>query len=82
LIQLWLFLSPVAYPLSRLGGSLETILAFNPLVGIIEAFRWSIAGGSPPSELALVVSLVGSFGLFVLSIFYFARVERTFADVV
>lgn len=82
LIQLWMFLSPIAYPLSRLGPRLTTILAFNPLVGIIEAFRWAVAGGQPPSGLALTVSIISSIALAVLGLYYFARVEQTFADVV
>jgi lipopolysaccharide transport system permease protein len=82
LTQLWLFLSPVAYPLDKLGPTLKTILAFNPLVGIIEAFRWSVAGSQPPSASALGYSIACSGVALVVGLFYFARVERTFADVV
>src|SRR5262249_36096960 len=82
LTQLWLFLSPVAYPLDKLGPTLKTILAFNPLVVIIQAFRWSVAGGQPPSLPALAYSIACSAVLLVVGLFYFARVERTFADVV
>ena len=82
LIMLWLFLSPIAYPLSKLGPTLTTVLAFNPLVGIIEAFRWSVAGGPTPGSFALAYAIAITVVLSVVALYYFARVERTFADVV
>jgi lipopolysaccharide transport system permease protein len=70
----WLFLSPVAYPTE------QRILELNPLVGIIEAFRWCILG-TPVSASALALSVVMSLGLLAVGTIYFTRSERTFADV-
>jgi lipopolysaccharide transport system permease protein len=80
LIQLWFFLSPVAYLLQTPGHSWETIVqAFNPLVGLILAFRWALLGTPPPHGL-LVVSIAISLVLLVLGALHFARAERTLAD--
>ena len=74
-VQLLLFLSPIAYPIT------SKLLAVNPLVGIIELFRWSLVGGVGPSLLDLVLAVTVSFGLLVAGIAYFSRLERVFADV-
>jgi lipopolysaccharide transport system permease protein len=73
LVQLWLFLSPIAYPLD--GG----IYALNPLVGIIDAFRWALVGTSV-EPLSLLLSGTETVVMLVIGIAYFSRVERTFAD--
>lgn len=88
LTQMWLFLTPIAYPLTeayaKLGEILpEWLLGFyylNPMVGVVEGFRWALLGtGEAPIEamgyaagVALVVLITG--------LFYFRRMERTFAD--
>jgi lipopolysaccharide transport system permease protein len=80
LIQLWFFLSPVAYLLQTPGHSWETIIqAFNPLVGLILAFRWALLDTPPPRGL-LAVSVCVSLLLFIAGTLYFARAERTLAD--
>jgi lipopolysaccharide transport system permease protein len=75
LILLLLFLSPIAYPIG------SELLAVNPLVGIVELFRWSLVGGAGPSPLDLVLAMSVSFGLLIAGAAYFSRVERDFADV-
>jgi len=81
LIQLWLFASPVVYPASMLPQSWQLIYALNPMVGVIEGFRWALLGTNPPESLILV-----SVGVVVLlligGLFYFKRMEQYFADVV
>jgi lipopolysaccharide transport system permease protein len=75
LVLLLLFLSPIAYPIT------SQPLAVNPLVGIIELFRWSLVGGVAPTVLDLALAMIVSVGLLAAGIAYFSRVERTFADV-
>jgi lipopolysaccharide transport system permease protein len=81
LIQLWLFASPVVYPASMLPQSWQVIYALNPMVGVIEGFRWALLGTNPPEAMILV-----SVGVVVLllvgGLFYFKRMEQYFADVV
>ena len=82
LIQLWMLLSPVIYPASKVPeGIWRTIYALNPVAGVIVGFRWAILGGPPPDKL-LAVTCVVVLILFVSGLFYFKRMERSFADVV
>jgi lipopolysaccharide transport system permease protein len=82
LVQLWLFLTPVAYPTAMLDGPWQTIYALNPMVGVIEGFRWGLFDiGDPPSQLMLVSTAIIIF-LVTTGLWFFRRVEKTFADVV
>jgi lipopolysaccharide transport system permease protein len=82
LTQVWLFVTPVVYPSSLLDEPWRTLSAINPMVGVVEGFRWAVLGeGSAPVELMLVSA--GSALLVLLAgLLYFARVERDFADVI
>jgi len=81
-VQMWLFLSPVAYPSSVLDGPWRELSAINPMVGVIEGFRWAVLGsGSAPWDLIGISALAAV--LFLLAgLAYFDRVERTFADLI
>lgn len=80
-IQLWMFVSPIIYPASMLGGKLKIVLALNPLTGIIENFRASLLG-RPMKWSSLAISAAITFVLFVYSAYSFRRMEKTFADLV
>jgi lipopolysaccharide transport system permease protein len=81
-IQLWLFATPVVYPSSLLGEPWQTISAINPMVGVVEGFRWATLGsGAPPWDL-IAISAASACVLFVAGLAYFDRVERRFADFV
>jgi lipopolysaccharide transport system permease protein len=75
LIQLVLFLSPIAYPIE------SKLLAVNPLVGIVELLRWSLVGGAGPGALDLGLAVTVTFALLIAGAAYFSRLERVFADV-
>jgi lipopolysaccharide transport system permease protein len=80
MIQLWFFLSPIAFPLFTPPHAWETYLqALNPLVGIVLAFRWALLGTPPPHGL-FVVAVIVTLVIFALGIAYFARADRTIAD--
>jgi len=85
LIQFWLFASPVVYPSSLVAAKWpkwQWLYALNPMVGVIEGFRWSLAGqGKPPGELVMVSSGV-VLVLVVSGLAYFQKMETTVADVV
>jgi lipopolysaccharide transport system permease protein len=79
-IQMWLFISPVAYPSSLIAEPWRTISAINPMVGVVEGFRWAVLGaGSAPWEL-IGISALSALVLLVAGLAYFDRVERRFAD--
>jgi len=82
LIQLWLFATPIAYPSSLLPEPWRTLYGLNPMVGVVEGFRWALLGKVPaPGPIIAVSALIGLV-LLVGGAFYFRRMEKTFADVV
>lgn len=82
LIQFWLFATPVAYPSSIVPGQWRVLYGLNPMVGVVEGFRWCLLGNrESPSALVLVSAAVVSL-LLVGGLFYFRRMEQQFADVV
>lgn len=81
LIQLWMYLSPVVYPVTYIRGKWQFLYALNPMVGVIQGFRWALLGGDPPSKL-LAVSVAVVLFILVTGLYYFRRMERTFADIV
>jgi lipopolysaccharide transport system permease protein len=81
LVQLWMFASPVVYPISMVPPDYQWLLSLNPIAGIIEATRAIIGGRPLPWEL-LGTSSVVTLLVFVLGIWYFHRTARRFADVI
>jgi lipopolysaccharide transport system permease protein len=80
LTQFWMFLTPIAYASSIVPEQWRTLYAINPMVGVVEGFRWALLGtGKAPGPI-LAISTVVSIVLFVSGMFYFRRMERTFAD--
>jgi lipopolysaccharide transport system permease protein len=82
LVQLWLLSTPVAYPTSLVPESWRALYALNPMVGVVEGFRWALLGSDAPVGALLPGSLVASLLLLATGIAYFRRVEDGFADVV
>jgi lipopolysaccharide transport system permease protein len=82
LVQVWLYATPIVYPSSLVPERWRTLYAINPMVGVVEGFRWALLGtGTAPgpmilvSGIAAVVTLIGGM-------FFFRRMEKTFSDVV
>ncbi len=82
LVQLWLFVTPIIYPMSFLPANYRHIAALNPMTGIVEGLRASLLGVGTPDWGLIGVSGVASVALFVLGMLYFHGAERRFADVV
>ena len=80
--QFWMFATPIAYPSSLLSEPWRTVYGLNPMVGVIEGFRWALLGMNTAPGAMVWVSAVVSLLLLVGGAFYFRRMERTFADVV
>src|SRR3712207_3506651 len=81
LLQLWLFLSPVFYPATSLSGWQELAFGLNPMTGIVGLGRWSLLGAPWPGW-PLAVSVASATALLAGGLWYFRRVERSFADVI
>jgi lipopolysaccharide transport system permease protein len=82
LMQLWFFLSPVVYSATIVPDWFKPIYALNPMVGVVSGFRWAILGVGRPDTTTLLASVGLSLLILVSGLFYFRRMEKTFADVV
>jgi lipopolysaccharide transport system permease protein len=82
LVQFWLFSTPVAYPSSLLQEPWRTLYGVNPMVGVVEGFRWALLGTDTAPGRIIAMSVVVAATLLVGGAFYFRRMERTFADIV
>jgi lipopolysaccharide transport system permease protein len=82
LIQSWLFITPIAYPSSLLPERWKAIYALNPMVGVVEGFRWALLDTEPAPGVIVWVSAAAAGILLAAAALYFRRLERTFADVV
>ena len=81
LTQFWLFATPVAYPSSLLPEPWRTLYGVNPMVGVVEGFRWALLGSQPPGPM-LGLSAIVAVALLMSGLVYFRRLEKIFADVV
>jgi lipopolysaccharide transport system permease protein len=82
LMQIWLFATPVAYPSSLLKEPWRTIYGLNPMVGVVEGFRWALLGtGSRPGPM-LAASSAAALVILFTGAMYFRRMERYFADII
>lgn len=81
LVQFWFFASPVAYSSAHITQPWRTLYGLNPMTGVIEGFRWAVLGQQPPYGMLLLSVAVALFFL-ATGLFYFRRVEKTFADLI
>lgn len=83
IIQIWLFLSPVIYPIKALHHPWERlILSLNPMSGVITGFRWALLGTTPPTTLQIVLSIVSAAAFLLAGMAVFRRQEPRFADTI
>jgi lipopolysaccharide transport system permease protein len=82
LIQVWMFVSPVIYPVSLVQGKYQWLLALNPMGGVIHAYRAALLGHQPIDWGLLGLSALIILALFLGGLYYFRRMEKVFADVV
>jgi lipopolysaccharide transport system permease protein len=82
LVQVWMFLSPIVYPVSIIPEKYRLLYSVNPMAGVIEGFRWALLGKASPDFLVMAVSAVVVGVLFVTGLVFFKNMEQTFADVV
>jgi lipopolysaccharide transport system permease protein len=80
--QFWLFATPIAYPSSLLNQPWRTVYGLNPMVGVVEGFRWALLGTKMAAGPMIVVSALVALFILVGGAFYFRKMEKTFADIV
>jgi lipopolysaccharide transport system permease protein len=82
LLQLWLFATPVIYPLSAVPSRFRSVYNLNPMVAVIESFRQVLLRGAPPDFRSLTIAAILSVVLLFLSYVYFKHFETTMADII
>jgi lipopolysaccharide transport system permease protein len=81
-LQLWLYTSPVIYPVETVSARWLPLYSLNPLVGLLQAFRWGLIDVPGPTPLMMATSLLGSLLVFISGVIFFQYAEDSFADVV
>jgi lipopolysaccharide transport system permease protein len=82
LLQIWMYATPIVYPITIIPeGTIRYLYSLNPMVGVVQGFRWALFGGTPP-DVTLLVSAIAVLFLLISGLFFFRRMEKTFADVV
>jgi lipopolysaccharide transport system permease protein len=82
LVQVWLYATPIVYPSSLVPERWRTLYAINPMVGVVEGFRWALLGtGTAPGPMILV-SAMAALVILIGGLFFFRRMEKSFSDVV
>lgn len=82
LTQLWMFATPVAYPSSIVPEKWRALYGLNPMAGVVEGFRWALLGKKEAPGPLLAVSVATVVLILIGGLFYFRRMEETFADIV
>lgn len=82
LTQLWLYATPVIYPVTMIPRDWRWLIALNPMTGVVEAFRWSVLGTGVPHYGIFAESLLVGLCLTMSGLWYFRRTERHFADII
>jgi lipopolysaccharide transport system permease protein len=79
-VQIWMFASPVVYPVSVVPDRWRVAYSLNPMTGVIEGFRWALLGTPTPDFRVIAVSVVAVVVTLAVAILYFNQTERMFAD--
>jgi homopolymeric O-antigen transport system permease protein len=82
LVQFWMYASPVIYPVGLIPEQWRLLYSLNPMVGVIEGFRWALLGKESPDFRVMGVSATVVVVLLAVGVVAFRRAERTFADIV
>jgi len=82
LVQLWLYASPVVYPISLVPQEWRVLYSLNPMAGVVEGFRWALLNKESPDFAVVAVSAGVVVALLVGGLTFFNRMEQTFADVI
>ena len=80
--QFWMFSTPIAYSSTLLSQPWRTLYGINPMVGVVEGFRWALLGSGTAPGPVLIASSLAACAILAGGAFYFRRMEKTFADVV
>lgn len=81
-LNLWMYLTPIVYPISEVGGTLRTLILLNPMSAIVQNYKYALFGVGSFEGFYWLISVVMTIILFIIGVLLFNRVERTFMDTV
>lgn len=81
-VQIWMFVSPIVYPVSLVPERWKLLYGLNPMAGVIEGFRWALLGKSAPDPFMMGASIVMVIVVLIGGVVYFRQMEREFADII
>ena len=82
LVQFWMYASPIVYPVSLIPERWRTLYSLNPMVGVVEGFRWGLLSKANPDFQAIGVGCAVTVVMLASGLVFFKRMERVFADIV
>lgn len=82
LTQFWLFATPIAYPSSLLPEPMRVLYGLNPMVGVVEGFRWALLGTDTAPGPMAIVSVLATVAILISGVLFFRRMEDSFADII
>ncbi len=82
MLQIWMYATPIVYPLSIIPVEWRWLYSLNPMVGVIEGFRWAVFGKGNPDVVAMGLSIVVIGALLIGGLVFFRRMEQSFADLI
>jgi lipopolysaccharide transport system permease protein len=82
MLQIWMYATPIVYPLSIVPAGWKWLYNLNPMVGVIEGFRWAVFGKGDPNVVAIGLSLSIIAVMLIGGLIFFKRMERSFADMI
>lgn len=81
-IQIWMYLSPIVYPVSLVPEHWRWLYGLNPMAGVIEGFRWALLGRTAPDPVVMAESVIVLLLVVISGLVYFRKMERQFADII
>jgi lipopolysaccharide transport system permease protein len=81
-IQLWMYITPVVYPMTAVDGALKTVILLNPMSAVIQNYKYALLGIGTFEPLYWLISVIMTVLLFLLGVLLFNNVEQTFMDTV
>ncbi len=81
-IQIWMYLSPIVYPVSLVPEQWRWLYGLNPMAGVIEGFRWALLGRTAPDPVVMAESVIVLLFVVISGLVYFRKMERQFADII
>jgi lipopolysaccharide transport system permease protein len=77
-----MYLTPIVYPASLVPDKWKWLYGLNPMVGVVEGFRWALLGRTSPDPVVMMESIVVLFAVIAVGLVYFRKMERQFADII